>query len=52
MKNQSTQKLSKTPPDVALELLNEAWSYYTPRPRLVTETNSKPAPVIAEYYAA
>ena len=42
----------KTAPDAALRLLEEAWSYYTPRPRLVTEQNSQPSPVFEEYYAA
>ena len=42
----------KTAPDAALRLLEEALSYYTPRPRLVTEQNSQPSPVFEEYYAA
>ncbi|OSQ50612.1 hypothetical protein MGEO_11465 [Marivita geojedonensis] len=32
--------------------LDEAWAYYTPRPKLVTERNSQPSPVFEEYYAA
>lgn len=38
--------------DEALRLLSEAWAYYTPRPKLVTEQNSQPSPVFDEYYAA
>jgi hypothetical protein len=36
----------------AVRILNEAWSYYTPVPCLVTDANSQPSPVIDEYYAA
>jgi hypothetical protein len=38
--------------DEALSLLSEAWAYYTPRPKLVTEQNSRPSPIFDEYYAA
>ena len=39
-------------PHEALRLLDEAWAYYTPHPRLVTAQNSQPSPVFEEYYAA
>ncbi|MCR9109495.1 hypothetical protein [Marivita sp. XM-24bin2] len=41
-----------TLPDEALRILTEAWSYYTPSPRIVTERSSQPSPVFEEYYAA
>ncbi len=41
-----------TLPDEALRILTEAWAYYTPRPRVVTERSSQPSPVFDEYYAA
>ncbi|WP_299793389.1 hypothetical protein [uncultured Marivita sp.] len=51
-----TQKMSQNAapvaPEEALRLLNEAWSYYTPMPRLVTARSGEPSPVIEEYYAA
>jgi len=47
-----TPNHTQTPPDAALRLLEEAWAYYTPRPRLVTEQNSQPSPVFDAYYAA
>ncbi|MGJ8604635.1 MAG: hypothetical protein ACSHXH_10960 [Marivita sp.] len=44
---------SQTPTaEEALRILNEAWAYYTPLPKLVTERNSQPSPVFDEYYAA
>ena len=36
----------------ALRILNEAWAFYTPTPRLVTDANGQPSPVFEEYYAA
>ncbi|MFP7674026.1 hypothetical protein ACG74X_11800 [Marivita sp. S0852] len=47
-----TSQTAPTSAKEALRLLNEAWAYYTPRPRLVTEANSQPSPVFDEYYAA
>ncbi|MFP7571869.1 hypothetical protein [Marivita sp. S2033] len=36
----------------ALAILDEAWAYYRPEPKLVSAQNGAPSPVIAEYYAA
>jgi len=51
-----TKQLSVSPkrvaPQEALHLLTEAWAYYTPVPKLVTERSSQPSPVFEEYYAA
>ncbi|MCL3882228.1 hypothetical protein [Marivita sp. GX14005] len=41
-----------TPAAEALAILDEAYAYYRPEPKLVSVTNSAPAPVISEYYAA
>jgi hypothetical protein len=52
MAQTSSPSVAPVSPQEALRLLNEAWAYYTPQPRLVTSRNSQPAPVIAEYYDA
>ncbi|HKK98175.1 MAG TPA: hypothetical protein VJ928_08320 [Marivita sp.] len=52
MTSRSTHIQTKTSPDAALDILTEAWAYYTPMPQLVTERNSAPSPVVDEYYAA
>lgn len=49
---QSEPTPHRTSPEAARHLLNEAWAYYTPHPRVVTERNSQPSPVFEEYYAA
>ncbi|WP_439123947.1 hypothetical protein [Marivita sp.] len=49
--HQNTES-NRTAPEEALALLTEAWAYYMPVPKLVTERNSQPSPVFEEYYAA
>ncbi|WP_439524897.1 hypothetical protein [Marivita sp.] len=48
----TTPTAQTTSPEEALKILTEAWAYYTPRPMLVTEQNSRPSPVFEDYYAA
>lgn len=52
MTQHSSQSPDRIAPEEALRLLTEAWSYYTPVPRLVTARSGEPSPVIEEYYAA
>ena len=52
MTQTSSPEVASVSPQEALRLLNEAWAYYTPQPKLLTSRNSQPAPVIAEYYDA
>lgn len=47
-----SREMQSIGPEEALRILNEAWAYYTPVPKLVTERNSQPSPVFDEYYAA